>query len=132
MTVATRTLIEDDRLVIVLCTNDNVSANETAALKVDVTTLAKSASGLSCTGVKINKIWSTTHGMEIQVLWDATTDVFAWAIPQNTNYLMDFSQFGGLTNNAGAGKTGNILFTTLDGAAGDMYSVILECIKTYG
>jgi hypothetical protein len=132
MTVATRTLIEDDRLVIVLCTNDNVSANETAALKVDVTTLAKSASGLACTGVKINKIWSTTHGMEIQVLWDATTDVFAWAIPQNTNYLMDFSQFGGLTNNAGAGKTGNILFTTLDGAAGDMYSVILECIKTYG
>lgn len=132
MTVATRTLIEDDRLVIVLCTNDNVSSNETAAVKVDVTTLAKSASGQACTGVKINKIWATTHAMEIQILWDATTDVFAWGIPQNTNYLMDFSQFGGITNNAGAGKTGNILFTTLDGAAGDMYSVILECLKTYG
>jgi hypothetical protein len=47
-------------------------------------------------------------------------------------YDMEFSSFGGLTNNAGAGKTGNIAFTTSDASAGDMYTIILECIKTYG
>ena len=45
---------------------------------------------------------------------------------------MDFEGFGGLTNNSGAGKTGNIAFTTSDQSAGDMYTIVLECIKTYG
>jgi hypothetical protein len=69
--------------------------------------------------------------MEVRILWDATTDVFAWMIPQNTNYLMDFSSFGGISNNSGAGSTGDVLFTTLDSSNGDMYSIVLECIKTY-
>jgi hypothetical protein len=57
--------------------------------------------------------------------------VFAWQIPQNSNYLMDFSSFGGIPNNAGAGGTGDVLFTTRDAGAGDMYTIVLECIKTY-
>jgi len=52
-------------------------------------------------------------------------------LPQNTNYLMDFSFFGGLPTNAGAGVNGNVLFTTADASAGDMYTIVLECIKTY-
>jgi len=44
---------------------------------------------------------------------------------------MDFSSFGGIPNNAGAGKTGDVLFTTTDFTAGDMYSIVLECTKTY-
>jgi hypothetical protein len=53
-------------------------------------------------------------------------------IPQNTNYLMDLSSFGGIPNNAGTGVTGDVLFTTSDASAGDMYTIVLECIKTYG
>jgi hypothetical protein len=52
-------------------------------------------------------------------------------VPQNTNYVMDFSSFGGLQNNAGAGKTGDVLFSTLDATAGDFYTVTLEMVKTY-
>jgi hypothetical protein len=37
----------------------------------------------------------------------------------------------GLTNNAGAGKNGNVLFSTVDASAGDMYSITLEMTKTY-
>ncbi len=130
MAIATQTLLDGDRLAIIKFTNDSGTA-ETAALKVDVATLRKNGAGLSCNGVKINKIWAVTHAMEVQILWDATTDVFAWGIPQNCNYLMDFSSFGGLPNDAGAGKTGNVLFTTLDAAAGDFYAITIEFLKTY-
>jgi hypothetical protein len=131
-TVATQTLLDGERLVIQKFTNRSDGTGETAVNKVIVANLAPNAFGVACTGVKINKIWATTHGMEVLILWDATTDLLAWAIPQNTNYFMDFSEFGGLTNNAAPTKTGNIAFSTADASSGDFYSIVLECIKTYG
>jgi hypothetical protein len=44
---------------------------------------------------------------------------------------MSFESFGGISNNAGTGKNGDLLFSTSDASSGDMYSIILECIKTY-
>lgn len=129
--VASQTLLDGERLFIGKYTNISDGTGETAVVKIDVTTLARNSFNLACNGVKINKIWATTHGMEVRILWDASTDVFAWLVPQNTNYLMDFSSFGGLQNNGGTGVTGNVLFTTADASAGDMYSIVLECIKTY-
>jgi hypothetical protein len=131
-TVATQTLLDGERLVIQKFTNISDGTGETAVNKVIVANLAPNFQGISCTGVKINKIWATTHGMEVRILWDATTDLLTWILPQNTNYFMDFEGFGGLTNNAAPTKTGNIAFTTSDASAGDMYSIVLECIKTYG
>ncbi len=131
-TVATQTLLDGERLVIQKFTNISDGTGETAVNKVIVANLAPNAFGVACTGVKINKIWATTHGMEVRILWDATTDLFAWQLPQNTNYFMDFESFGGLTNNAAPTKTGNIAFSTADASSGDMYSIVLECIKTYG
>ena len=66
------------------------------------------------------------------MLWEASSNVFCWLVPQNTTYIQDFRDFGGLTNNAGTGKTGNLMFTTLDASAGDAYTVVIEAIKTYG
>jgi len=131
-TVGTQTLLDGERLVIQKFTNISDGTGETAVNKVIVANLAPNAFGVACTGVKINKIWATTHGMEVRILWDATTDLLTWMLPQNTNYFMDFSEFGGLTNNAAPTKTGNIAFTTADASSGDMYSIVLECIKTYG
>jgi len=131
-TVATQTLLDGERLVIQKFTNISDGTGETAVNKVIVANLAPNAFGVACTGVKINKIWATTHGMEVRIFWDATTDLFAWQLPQNTNYFMDFESFGGLTNNAAPTKTGNIAFSTADASSGDMYSIVLECIKTYG
>lgn len=129
--VASQTLLDGERLFIGKYTNISDGTGETAVNKIVVSNLSPNAAGQACNGVKINKIYSTTHGMEVRILWDATTDVFAWMLPQNTNYLMDFSSFGGLQNNGGAGVTGNVAFTTLDASAGDMYTIVLECIKTY-
>ena len=130
--VATQTLLDGERLVIQKFTNISDGTGETAVNKVIVANLAPNFQGIACSGVKINKIWATTHGLEVRMLWDATTDVFAWMVPQNTNYFMDFESFGGLTNNSSTGKTGNIAFTTSDQSNGDMYTIVLECIKTYG
>ena len=130
-TVGTQTLLDGDRLVIQKFTNISDGTGETAVNKVIVANLAKNQFGQACTGVTINKIWATTHAMEVRILWDATADLFCWLIPQNTNYFMDFSSFGGLDNNAAATVTGNIAFTTSDASAGDMYSIVLECIKIY-
>ena len=131
-TVATQTLLDGDRLVIQKFTNISDGTGETAVNKVIVANLAANQFGKACTGVKINRIWANTHGMEVRILWDASTDLFAWVIPQNAIYDMSFDSFGGLQNNAGTGVTGNVAFTTSDTSAGDMYSIILECIKVYG
>ena len=129
--VASQTILDGERLFIAKFTNISDGTGETAVVKIDVSTLAVNSFGLACNGVKINKIYGTTHGLDVRILWDATTDVFAWQIPQNSNYLMDFSSFGGIPNNAGAGSTGDVLFTTADASSGDMYSIVLECLKTY-
>jgi len=39
--------------------------------------------------------------------------------------------FGGLINNAGTGKNGNIVFSTADASSGDTYTVVLEMQKSY-
>jgi hypothetical protein len=129
--VTSQTILDGERLFIAKFTNISDGTGETGVLKIDVSTLNPNSFGLACNGVKLNKIYGTTHGMEVRILWDATTDQFAWQIPQNSNYLMDLSSFGGIPNNAGAGKTGDVLFTTADASAGDMYSIVLECLKTY-
>lgn len=129
--VSSQTILDGERLFIGKFTNISDGTGETAVVKINASTLNRNIFGYACNGVKINKIWATTHGMEVRILFDATTDTFAWQIPQNTNYLMDFSSFGGLSSNAGAGVNGNLLFTTVDFTAGDMYTIVLECIKTY-
>ena len=129
--VATQTLLDGERVAIMKFTNLSDGTGESKVLKVDVSTLTSSASGTACNGVTITKIHASTHGLEVQIYWDATTDVFCWCVPQNSTYTMDFEKFGGLTNNAGAGVTGDVLFSTADASAGDFYTIVLEMVKSY-
>jgi hypothetical protein len=69
--------------------------------------------------------------MGVDILWDATTDVICETVPADQMYCMSYADFGGISNNAGDGKTGDVLFTTVGASAGDRYTIILECIKTY-
>ena len=129
--VTSQTLLDGERLAIMKFTNISDGTGETAVTKVNVANLARSASGLACTGVSVTKITSVCHGMEVRMYWDATTDVPFFMSTINTNYENDFSSFGGITNNAGAGKNGNIVFSTADQTNGDTYTVVLEMIKSY-
>ena len=129
--VTSQTLLDGERLAIMKFTNISDGTGETAVTKVNVSSLARSGSGQACTGVSVIKITSVCHGMEVRMYWDATTDVPFFLSTVNTNYQNDFSSFGGITNNAGAGKNGNIVFSTSDQTNGDTYTVVLEMIKSY-
>jgi hypothetical protein len=129
--VTSQTLIDGERLVIMKFTNISDGTGESAALKVDVSALAASATGAVCDRVTVTKIYIATHGMEVRMLWDATTDVpFFLSAPNNVQTL-DMSAFGGITNNGGAGVTGDIVFSTADASSGDTYWCILEMVKGY-
>jgi hypothetical protein len=129
--VTSQTILDGERLFIGKFTNISDGTGESAVLKIDVSTLTPNAAGLACNGVKINKIWAQTQGMSVDILWDADTDLICETIPENQFYLMDYSSFGGFPNNAGTGKTGDVRFSTVGAAAGDRYTITLECIKTY-
>jgi hypothetical protein len=82
-------------------------------------------------GVSIDKIWWQCNGMKVQILWEATADQFCIELGENQSGYHDYRVFGGLTNNAGSGKTGDVAFTTVGHTGGDTYTVIIECTKTF-
>jgi hypothetical protein len=129
--VATQVLFDGERKAIMKFTNLSDGTGEAKVAKVIPGDLNPSSFSKACDGVTITKVYATTHGMEVLMYWDATTDVFILGIPQETNYVSDYECFGGLWNNAGAGKTGNVLFSTADASAGDTYTIILEMVKSY-
>ena len=108
----------------------HVDAGQSAVMAVDVSGLSALQDGTACTGARINKIWFSTSNLELNILWDASTDVIAVVLPTDYQGSFDFSSFGGLVNSA-TSPTGDIRFTTVGHAAGDDYTVVLECIKEF-
>ena len=66
------------------------------------------------------------------LLWHETTDTFCGEL--NAEYITDedFTEFGGIANTAGTGKTGDIKLTTTGASSGDSYVMVLTLIKNYG
>jgi len=129
--VSSQTILDGERLFIGKFTNISDGTGEVAVNKIVAASLAPNAFGRACNGLKINKIWQSTNGMQVRILFDASVDSFAWMLTQPSTYFMDFSPFGGLSTNAGAGSTGNIRIYYARCKHGDTYTVVLECIKTY-
>jgi hypothetical protein len=99
----------------------------TAQVVVDVSTLSGAPSE-----VRVDKIKGSANGSgaQAQLLWDATTDVAFMAIGVNENIDIDYCDIGGLKNNAGAGKTGDVLLTSAGDTQGQ-YAITLYCVKKY-
>ena len=129
-TVATQILFQGDKVLVMKFTDASDGTGESAVKKVDVATLA-TYQGKACTAVQIDKIYALTHGMQVRLLWEATANGTILTVPQNVMQTMNFDEFGGLDNNTTTGKTGNILFTTLDASSGDAYTIILVMRKLY-
>lgn len=123
--VTTQVLFDGSKKSVLKFTNASDGTGESAVVKVDVSGLVDAP-----TKVAINKIWFTTDGMAVKMLWDATTDVLAYTVAANQTGFLDFSDFGGIKNNAGTGVTGDLVFTTVGHTAGDSYSIILEMTKS--
>jgi hypothetical protein len=132
ITATSQTLFDGERIAIMkFNASFSTTENESAVAKVTPSALLPSNAGGACDAVTILKVTALTHGLEVQMNWKASTPVVIETIPPNNSYTQDYSNFGGLWNNAGTGKDGVITFTTLDGGAGDAYTVILEMQKHY-
>jgi hypothetical protein len=106
--VASQILVDGARNCVMKFTNVSDGTGEAAVLKVDVSALSNAPARVSLEGIQ---------------------DVVAWHVPQDVDVDQDFTSFGGIPNNAGAGITGDIMFTTVGATAGDRYSIILKLKK---
>ena len=133
--VTSQTLIDGDLYAVMKFTNISDGSGESAVTKVDVSALqplgSNTASQKTCTGVVIERIWWQCIGMKVQILFDASSDAFCIELGENQSGNHDYTVFGGLTNNAGYGKTGDINFTTVGHTSADTYTIILYMRKEY-
>ena len=129
--VTSQTIVDGDNHVVMKFTNVSDGTGESAVTKVDVSALAASADGLTCTGVSIEEIWWQCTGMKVSLLFDASTDVLAIQLGENQSGHHDYTRFGGIPNNGGSGVTGDINFTTVGHSSGDTYTIILYLRKNY-
>ena len=129
--VTSQTIIDGERNCVMKFTNVSDGTGESAVAKVDVSALASNSDGKSCSEVRVMRISHAIVGMSVQLFLDATSNVLLMELAESSNGHMDFKDFGGLPNNAGSGKTGDILLTTKGHSSGDTYSIVLEMIKVY-
>ena len=128
--VTSQTIQDGDRIAVMKFTNISDGDGEAAVKKVDVSALqAESGTERACAGVTIQQIWYDCSGMTVDILWDATSNALCWTLSGYGFY--DFRQAGPLTNNAGSGKTGDILFTTAGDDNTDRYTIMLAMRKSY-
>jgi len=124
----TKTILNDgprNHIVEMRITGDG-SGQETGTSLIDVSAIVGAPSS-----VVIEKIYWSLNGFSVTLLWDATADTVAVECPSGEGGI-DFSSIGGpLRNTAGAGKTGDLQFTTVGlGATGKGY-IRVQCRKKY-
>ena len=129
--VTSQTIIDGERNCVMKFTNVSDGTGESAVAKVDVSALASNSAGTACSEVRVMRVSHAIVGMSVQLFLDATSNVLLMELAESSNGHMDFKDFGGLPNNAGSGKTGDILFTTKGHSSGDTYSIVLEMVKVY-
>ena len=128
--VTSQTLFDGDKHVVMKFTNISDGTGESAVKKVDVSALNSDIYGNTCTSVAIEKIWWQCIGMKVQLFFDASTSAFIIELGENQSGHHDYSEFGGLPNNASS-PTGDIDFTTVGHSSADTYTVTLKMRKNY-
>lgn len=130
--VTTQTLADGDRIAIMKFTNISDGSGESAVTKVDVSSLApESGTEKECSEVKIQQIFYALEGMSVDILWNASSNVLCFTVSDSSSGHYDFSNVQSLTNNAGSGKNGDVLFTTVGASSADRYTIILVLEKKY-
>ena len=128
--VTSQTLVDNDRIAVMKFTNISDGSGESAVAKVDVSALnSHSRSSTACSRVHVLRIWYMAIGMQVQLFWNATTNVILGEFEGDG--VKDFRSFGGIKNNAGSGINGDVLFTTRGHSNLDTYTIVIELQKTY-
>ena len=128
-TVESQTIIDGSKNLVVKIHihGDGASGDLSAQTLVDASAFTPAYTNCHLLGVH-----STLNGFTAELLWDATTDVHAISLPDYQFNLNgeQLGWFGGIPNNAGTGRTGDINITTFGlSAATDHGTIILELQK---
>ena len=131
--VTSQTLVDGPRTTVMAFTNVSDGTGESAVTKVDASALSSMGGpggAATSTDLKISQIWWSIDGINVDILWNASSNVLALSVGGNNGAgHLDCRSFGGLQNNAGGGVNGDVLFTTRNHTSGDTYSIIIELIK---
>jgi hypothetical protein len=106
---------------------DTSNLSSTAALAMS--SINQGGYGVTPTAVKIDHIeYQIGSPLSVQLLWNATADVVAVALVGSG--FSNLKKLGGLTNNAGSGKTGTINILTTGYSSGTaVFTIILRLVK---
>ena len=123
-----KTVFSGSRKLIVNVTHTWVTADETNVVIIDRSALV-GPKGTLPTAIRIDELtWTTTPGLEILKLsWDLATDEVIELL-SGQGYL-DYRGFGGKSPGTAAASAteGDVLLSTVGGAAGDAYSILIHC-----
>jgi len=124
-TLTKQTIFDGQRKVIVkIHIVGDGSGEETTANLIDASSYSP-----AFTDERLVSVTSSLVGFSASLIWDATANVDIVALAEGDT-IIDFDVYaGGIANNAGAGKTGDILLQTVGLGAGDEGTIILELIK---
>ena len=98
------------------------TGEENKVVKINVATLVP-----RCDEVKIMRIEGNVAYGVVELFWDALVPVKCLELSDNIDF--DYTRSGGLGNNAGGGKTGNLLLSTVGFELNSTYSLHLELRK---
>jgi hypothetical protein len=130
---ATQQIINDGpRRLTLKYTIAGTTGDTTAGTLVDASAFNdKDGSALGANALTLVGVDASLTGFSCQLLWNATANVPLVDIPSDDPVSQDYSKFGGIKDNSGAGSNGDVLFTTTGyTASGDGGHIYLKFRKT--
>lgn len=123
-TLTTQTIIDGCRNAVV-----KVTSVQTTSDLASVTVITPSSLAFAPKGVRVAYLdYSISDQLNVQILWNGSTDQIM--MPLAGRGRMDFTSFGGLTDNDVTGSTGNIDVLTTGWASGtQVFTLVFEMEK---
>lgn len=128
-------LVDSERNLVIKLTGSLDTSNQATTTLVDVSALVDvnttALNPQKPTSVAIKKVtYDVADGLTVNLFWDATTDEPIWSYYGRG--CVDSTKYGFIQNNAGAGKTGDIVYNTTGYSSGTVtFSLVIEMIKQW-
>lgn len=107
-TATQQILNNGSRNLVLHYTIGGTTGDASAAVLVDVSALD---ANIGVNGLKLTRASWSLSGFDLKLAWDATANV-DFIEMRDGEFEQCFEDVGGITNNAGAGATGDVVFTT--------------------
>ena len=128
-TLTKRTLVDGPRNLVVNFVLQSDGSEETDYVLIDASTFTPAFTDCAVMKVDYSIVSTATAAYPVVTLeWEAATDVVFLTLGPN-NDCYDWCDVGGIGNNGGTGKNGDILLTTTGLAAGDAITLTIHVKK---